>query len=62
MIAPAFSVRVLEQFIGIFDKNARILEEKMRMLVDQPPFDVVPHLSLCTLDVISGESYSSVCD
>lgn len=53
VIAPAFGVKVLEQFCSMFNKQAAILEGKLRRRVDQGPFDVVPEVSLCALDIIS---------
>lgn len=56
MLSPAFSVRVLEQFVALFNKHCAILEDKMLALAGGPPFDITPFMSLFALDVISETS------
>nr|QZM07479.1 cytochrome P450 monooxygenase CYP4BN53 [Lasioderma serricorne] len=52
IITPAFHFKILEDFIGIFNKASDILVEKLKNEVGKDSFDVYPYISLCTLDVI----------
>lgn len=54
VITPAFHFKILEQFVEIFDKNSRILIEKLAEKKDQSA-DIFPLITLCALDVICGE-------
>ncbi|KAK3927753.1 Cytochrome P450 4C1, partial [Frankliniella fusca] len=56
LLSPAFSVRVLEQFVSLFNKHSAVLEAKLLARVGQPPFDITPLTSLCALDIIAETS------
>ncbi|XP_054262081.1 cytochrome P450 4C1-like [Macrosteles quadrilineatus] len=51
-ITPAFNMRLLEQFIPVFNDQNRVLVEKMSKMVDLGMFDVWDFVSPATLDII----------
>jgi cytochrome P450 len=56
LLTPAFHFKVLENFVDVFNRNGKILVEKLSRRVNGPEFDVTPYMTLCALDNISGES------
>jgi len=58
LLTPAFHFKVLEKFVDVFNRNGKILEEKMARHVNGPELDVTPYMNLCALDNISGECRS----
>jgi len=55
MLTPAFHFKVLENFVDVFNRNGKILVEKLSSHVNGPEFDVTPYMTLCALDNISGK-------
>jgi cytochrome P450 len=55
LLTPAFHFKVLENFVDVFNRNGKILVEKLSSHVNGPEFDVTPYMTLCALDNISGE-------
>jgi cytochrome P450 len=55
LLTPAFHFKVLENFVDVFNRNGKILVEKLSSHVNGPKFDVTPYMTLCALDNISGE-------
>jgi cytochrome P450 family 4 len=55
LLSPAFHFRILENFVDVFNRNGKILVEKLSSQVKGPEFDVTPYMTLCALDNISGE-------
>ncbi|XP_054286450.1 cytochrome P450 4C1-like [Macrosteles quadrilineatus] len=51
LLTPAFHVKVLENFITIFEKNGAILVENLLKNKDKE-FDLMPLVSPCSLDII----------
>jgi len=45
--------------VGVFNRNGKILVEKLSSHVNGPEFDVTPYMTLCALDNISGECHAS---
>ena len=52
IITPAFHFKILEQFVECFDKNSKILVEKLRSNCNGQVFDIHPFVSMMTLDVV----------
>jgi hypothetical protein len=50
---------MLENFVDLFNRNGKILVEKLSNNVNGPEFDVTPYMTLCALDNISGECRAS---
>jgi len=59
LLTPAFHFKVLENFVDVFNRNGKILVEKLSSHVNGPEFDVTPYMTLCALDNISGECHAS---
>jgi hypothetical protein len=45
--------------VDMFNRNGKILVERLSNLVNGPEFDVTPYMTLCALDNISGECRAS---
>lgn len=56
MLTPSFHFTILNTFTDIFINNAEILMKKLESRGDGEPFDIFPHLSACTLDIICGKN------
>ena len=41
--------------MDVFNRNGKILVEKLSSHVNGPEFDVTPYMTLCALDNMSGE-------
>lgn len=54
VITPTFHFKILEQFVEVFDKHSAIFVQNLAKFKGQP-IDVFPHITLCALDIISGE-------
>lgn len=52
LITPAFHFRILESSLGIFNKHAHIMAEKVQQSLEKPFVDIVPLLTMCSLDII----------
>lgn len=52
LITPTFHYRILDQFIPIFDKNSRIFVKNLEEYSDKEDFDIIPLVTLCTLDIV----------
>ncbi|KAK7576458.1 hypothetical protein V9T40_012744 [Parthenolecanium corni] len=50
MLTPTFHFKVLENYIPIFNRNAKLLTKKLSE--QSEPVDIDAYISLCTLDVI----------
>jgi cytochrome P450 family 4 len=55
LFTPAFHFKILEDFVEVFGSKDRILIEKLEKHVSGPGFDILPYISLCTLDIICGK-------
>lgn len=54
IITPAFHLKILEQFIDVFNKNGEILVEKLRKS-EEKIVDIFHMIGLCSLDIICGK-------
>lgn len=52
MLTPAFHFKILEQFIEVFDQQGNIFVEKLRNECHKEVVDILPFVTLMTLDVI----------
>jgi cytochrome P450 len=59
LLTPAFHFKVLENFVDVFNRNGKILVDKLSNHVNGPEFDVTPYMTLCALDNMSGECRAS---
>jgi cytochrome P450 family 4 len=55
IITPAFHFKILEEFVGVFDKHSEIFVENLKQFEGQE-VDVFPLVTLLTLDVICETS------
>lgn len=53
-LTPAFHFKILDEFVEVFDKQGKILIEKLKK-EDGKVIDVFPLVALCALDVICGK-------
>lgn len=53
ILTPAFSFKILEEFLEVFDNQGNILIEKLKGY-DGKVVDIFPVVALCALDVICG--------
>ncbi|PSN37164.1 Cytochrome P450 4C1 [Blattella germanica] len=60
IITPAFHVKVLETFIDVFNRNTKILNQKLEKNVNGPDFDIFPYCNLAALDIICVNKMGSV--
>uniref|UniRef100_A0AAT9UUQ0 Cytochrome P450 4NW1 n=1 Tax=Maconellicoccus hirsutus TaxID=177089 RepID=A0AAT9UUQ0_MACHI len=51
MLTPTFHFKILENFMPIFNRNAKFLTKKL-MSTNNTPVDIDAYVSLCTLDII----------
>lgn len=54
MLTPTFHFKILDNFIPIFNRNAKLLTEKFAS-TGGSAVDVDSYVSLCTLDIICGK-------
>ncbi|KAH8420128.1 hypothetical protein KR009_006159 [Drosophila setifemur] len=54
IITPTFHFSILEQFVEVFDKQSRILVQRLQSLADgQRAVDIYPYVGLAALDIIT---------
>ncbi|XP_069704257.1 cytochrome P450 4C1-like [Periplaneta americana] len=53
LLTPTFHFRILEQFVEVFNRNGRILLDKLLNRVDGPEFDIASYITLYALDNVS---------
>lgn len=58
MLTPTFHFKILENFIPIFNRNAKLLTKNFTSSKNTA-VEVDSYVSLCTLDIICGEFNSS---
>jgi cytochrome P450 family 4 len=56
-LTPAFHFNILHEFLQIFNKNSKILVERLMKDADKE-FDIFEAVSLCALDIINGKELS----
>lgn len=54
ILTPAFHFKILDEFVDVFDKQGKVLIEKLKKC-DNQVVDIFPPVALCALDVICGE-------
>ncbi|GIY91167.1 cytochrome P450 4V2 [Caerostris darwini] len=52
LLTPAFHFRILDNFLPVIDSHARYLADKLRGEVGSASFDLVPYITLCSLDIL----------
>ncbi|KAL3876313.1 hypothetical protein ACJMK2_034175 [Sinanodonta woodiana] len=52
MLTPSFHFRILNDFLSVFNDQAKILEKKLRAKTDGADFNIYTYIALCTLDII----------
>lgn len=58
ILTPAFHFKILEDFMDIFNEQSAILVNKLAKELDRDSFNIFPYVTLCTLDIVCGESPS----
>lgn len=53
IITPTFHFNILEQFVEVFDRQSRIMVDKLKMRCDGIVVDVVDYVQAAALDIIS---------
>jgi cytochrome P450 len=57
LLTPAFHFRILKDYISIMNREADILVRKLeKHATDGAKFDMLPYITLCTLDTISSSA------
>ncbi|XP_063239702.1 cytochrome P450 4C1-like [Bacillus rossius redtenbacheri] len=59
IITPAFGLPTLKSFIPVFNEKSRKLVDVLREHEDGQPFDILEHMTLCTLDIVIETSLGS---
>ncbi|XP_069943438.1 cytochrome P450 4c3-like [Cherax quadricarinatus] len=52
LLTPAFHLKVLEQFVDVFNIQSNKLVSKLKKEADGCVFDIFPYITNCTLDII----------
>ncbi|XP_014225028.1 cytochrome P450 4c3 [Trichogramma pretiosum] len=52
ILTPTFHFNILDDFVQVFGEQTEILVKKLVSRIDEPPFNVFPLITLCTLDII----------
>ncbi|XP_068617671.1 cytochrome P450 4c3-like [Battus philenor] len=52
VLLPVFHNKIVEEYLGVIGKQAEILTEKLSEQVENGFFDVLPHITACTLDIV----------
>lgn len=55
IITPTFHFKILEEFVEIFDRQSKILAQKLEKHLDGKEFNVYPYVTLAALDVVCGK-------
>ncbi|KAM7435004.1 Cytochrome P450 4V2 [Porites harrisoni] len=59
LITPTFHFRILNDFLQVFEEQAAILVTRLEKHVGKGVFNLMPFISLCTLDIICITSMDS---
>jgi cytochrome P450 len=60
-LTPAFHFNILHEFLQIFNKNSKILVERLNKDAGKGTgFDIFESVSLCALDIINGMLLSQI--
>lgn len=59
LITPTFHFRILNDFIQVFEEQAVILVQSLKSKASKGVFNIMPYISLCTLDIICITSMDS---
>ncbi|XP_068736583.1 cytochrome P450 4V2-like isoform X1 [Montipora capricornis] len=59
LITPTFHFRILNDFIQVFEEQAVILVQSLKRKASKGVFNIMPYISLCTLDIICITSMDS---
>lgn len=62
LLTPAFHFNILQQFVGVFDKEARKLVTELEQLSEDKEVDVVPLISQFALYSINETSMGTILD
>lgn len=57
IITPTFHFSILEEFVEVFDRQIDVFIEKLRPFSGKGDIDIFHFSSLCSLDIICGNSY-----
>ncbi|KAM7430272.1 Cytochrome P450 4V2 [Porites harrisoni] len=55
LITPTFHFRILNDFLQVFEEQAAILVTRLEKHVGKGVFNLMPFISLCTLDIICSK-------
>jgi cytochrome P450 len=55
LITPTFHMKILEQYVNVFNSNSDILIKQLSSCVSGSEFDIYPYITLCALDNICGK-------
>lgn len=58
-LSSTFHIKLLEQFVHVFNKQSKILAETLAQKADTGVFDVHDHVARCTLDMVCGKIHQS---
>ncbi|KAL9961254.1 hypothetical protein ACROYT_G030163 [Oculina patagonica] len=59
LITPTFHFKILNNFIQVFEEQAAILVTQLEKNVKKGPFNIMPYISHCALDIICITSMDS---
>ena len=54
MLTPSFHFRILNDFLQVFNEQAKIMADRLESRVGKGTFDMTQHITLCALDIICG--------
>lgn len=58
ILTPAFHFKILDDFIDVFNEQSAVLARKLSVEVGSEAFNLFPYVTLCTLDIVCGESHA----
>lgn len=58
ILTPAFHFKILDDFIDVFNEQSAVLARKLAVEVGSEAFNLFPYVTLCTLDIVCGESHA----